>query len=126
MSQTSQLKSITFRPGVSREGTNYANEGGWYACDKVRFRSGFPENIGGWVKFNSTQYTDVCRTLHNWTSIVGNNYTGVGTNIRFFVEFNGALYNITPYRLVVSPLTPANPLAFTNGSKTVKIGRAHV
>ena len=125
MSQTSQLKSITFRPGVSREGTNYANEGGWYACDKVRFRSGFPENIGGWVKFSTTQYTDVCRSLHNWTSIIGNNYTGVGTNIRFFVEFNDALYNITPYRLVVSPLTPTDPLAFTNGSKTVTITYAN-
>lgn len=115
------LKSITFRPGVSREGTNYANEGGWYACDKVRFRSGFPENIGGWQKFSFNSYTDVCRTLRNWSSIVGNNYTGVGTNIRFFVEFGGTLYNITPYRLVVSPLTPNNPLNFVSGRKTVTI-----
>jgi hypothetical protein len=115
------LKSITFRPGVSREGTNYANEGGWYACDKVRFRSGFPENIGGWQKFSLNSYTDVCRTLRNWSSIAGNNYTGVGTNIRFFIEFNGILYNITPYRLVVSPLTPANPLNFVSGQKTVTI-----
>jgi hypothetical protein len=115
------LKSITFRPGVSREGTNYANEGGWYACDKVRFRSGFPENIGGWQKFSLNSYTDVCRTLRNWSSIAGNNYTGVGTNIRFFVEFSGTLYNITPYRLTVSPLTPANPLNFVSGQKTVTI-----
>ena len=115
------LKSITFRPGVSREGTNYANEGGWYACDKVRFRSGFPENIGGWQKFSLNSYTDVCRTLRNWSSIAGNNYTGVGTNIRFFIEFNGTLYNITPYRLEVSPLTPANPLSLTSGQTTVTI-----
>ena len=119
------LKSITFRPGVSREGTNYANEGGWYACNKVRFRSGFPQNIGGWQKFNSNSYTDVCRSLRNWTSIVGNNYTGVGTNIRFFVEFNGILYNITPYRLTVSPLTPANPLSLTSGQTTVTITYAN-
>lgn len=115
------LKSLTFRPGVSREGTNYANEGGWYATDKVRFRSGFPENVGGWQKYNTTQYTDVCRSLHNWTSIIGNNYTGVGTNIRFFIEFNGTLYNITPYRLVVNPLSPANPLAVNSGSATITI-----
>ena len=115
------LKSITFRPGVSREGTNYANEGGWYACNKVRFRSGFPQNIGGWQKFSLNSYTDVCRTLRNWSSIAGNNYTGVGTNIRFFVEFNGTLYNITPYRLTVSPLTPANPLSLTSGQTTVTI-----
>lgn len=115
------LKSITFRPGVSREGTNYANEGGWYATDKVRFRSGFPENIGGWQKYNINQYTNVCRSLHNWTSIIGNNYTGVGTNIRFFIEFNGTLYNITPYRLVVNPLTPTDPLAVVSGSTTITI-----
>jgi len=115
------LKSITFRPGVSREGTNYANEGGWYATDKVRFRSGFPENIGGWQKYNQNQYTDVCRSLRNWTSIEGNNYTGVGTNIRFFVEFNGTLYNITPYRLVVDPLTPTDPLGVITGSATITI-----
>lgn len=115
------LKSITFRPGVSREGTNYANEGGWYATDKVRFRSGFPENIGGWQKYNINQYTDVCRSLNNWTSIIGNNYTGVGTNIRFFIEFNGTLTNITPYRTVVNPLTPANPLGVSSGSKTITV-----
>ena len=119
------LKSITFRPGVSREGTNYANEGGWYACNKVRFRSGFPQNIGGWQKFNSNSYTDVCRSLRNWTSIIGNNYTGVGTNIRFFIEFSGTLYNITPYRLTVSPLTPANPLSLTSGQTTVSITYAN-
>ena len=119
------LKSITFRPGVSREGTNYANEGGWYACNKVRFRSGFPQNIGGWQKFNSNSYTDVCRSLRNWTSIIGNNYTGVGTNIRFFIEFSGTLYNITPYRLTVSPLTPTNPLSLTSGQTTVSITYAN-
>ena len=119
------LKALTFRPGVSREGTDYANEGGWYAMDKVRFRSGFPENIGGWQTFTSNSYTDVCRSLRNWTSIAGNNYTGVGTNIRFFIEFNGVLYNITPYRLVVSPLTPTNPLSYVSGSKTVTITYAN-
>ena len=119
------LKSLTFRPGVSREGTDYANEGGWYAMDKVRFRSGFPENIGGWQKYSLNTYTDICRSLRNWTSIAGNNYTGVGTNIRFFVEFNGTLYNITPYRLVVSPLAPANPLNYISGSKTVSITYAN-
>lgn len=119
------LKSLTFRPGVSREGTNYANEGGWYATDKVRFRSGFPENIGGWQKYNTNDYTDVCRSLYNWTSIIGNNYTGVGTNLRFFIEFNGALYNITPYRLVVNPLTPANPLLVSTGSSTITISYAN-
>mgnify|MGYP003338189285 CR=1 FL=1 len=119
------LKALTFRPGVSREGTDYANEGGWYAMDKVRFRSGFPENIGGWQKYNINTYTDVCRSLHNWTSIAGNNYTGVGTNIRFFIEFNGAVYNITPYRLVVNPLAPANPLGYVNGSTTVTITYAN-
>ena len=119
------LKSITFDPGVSREGTNYANEGRWYACDKVRFRSGFPENIGGWEKFSLNSYTDVCRTLRNWSSIIGNNYTGVGTNRRFFIEFNGTLTNITPYRLTVSPLTPANPLSFSSGQTTVTITYAN-
>ena len=119
------LKALTFRPGVSREGTDYANEGGWYAMDKVRFRSGFPENIGGWQKYSIDSYTDVCRSLHNWTSIIGNNYTGVGTNVRFFIEFNGQIFNITPYRLVVSPLTPTNPLGYVNGSTTVTVTYAN-
>jgi len=103
------LKSLTYRPGVSKEATNLSNEGGWYGADKVRFRSGFPEKLGGWSRFNINTYENVARTLFNWTSTAGNDYLAVGTNKRIYVEFNGELHNITPFRetqnLAANPLT---------------------
>ena len=90
------LQKIVFRPGVNRENTNYANEQGWYECDKVRFRSGFPEKIGGWVRLSNSQYLGVARSLWNWSTLSSENLLGVGTNLKYYIEKGGAYYDITP------------------------------
>jgi hypothetical protein len=90
------LQKIVFRPGVNRENTNYANEQGWYECDKVRFRSGFPEKIGGWVRLSNNQYLGVARSLWNWSTLNSQNLLGVGTNLKYYIEKGGAYYDITP------------------------------
>ena len=92
------LQKLKFRPGVNREGTTLANEGGWYDCDKVRFRSGYPEKIGGWAALTYTTFLGVCRSLWNWVTLKQYNLLGVGTNLKFYVEDGGTYYDITPIR----------------------------
>ena len=104
------LQKLTFRPGVNREGTDYANEGGWYDCDKIRFRSGFPEKIGGWIRLSSFTYDGVARSLWNWIALEGTNYLGVGTNLKYYIEKGGFYYDITPIRKTVNPMAN-NPFA---------------
>ena len=104
------LQKLTFRPGINREGTNYANEGGWYDCDKVRFRSGFPEKLGGWTQLTPTTYLGVARSMWNWVDLQNNNYLGVGTNLKYYIEWGGAYYDVTPIRKTVNPMA-ANPFA---------------
>jgi len=104
------LQKLTFRPGVNREGTDYANEGGWYDCDKIRFRSGFPEKLGGWTKLSNNQYLGTCRSLWNWVDFDGENYLGVGTHLKYYIERGGAYYDITPIRKTTNPMSN-NPFA---------------
>jgi len=80
------LQTILFKPGVNRENTRYTTEGGWYECDKVRFRQGNPEVIGGWNRISANTYQGVCRSLWNWLSLSGFKYLGVG-NVIVKVEF---------------------------------------
>ena len=94
------LSKLVFKPGINRDQTNYASEGGWYACDKIRFRSGFPEKIGGWVRYANTQFVGVCRSMFNWITSDGNNLMGLGTSKKQYVEGTGDLYDITPIRLI--------------------------
>ena len=89
------LQKLQFKPGINREGTNYSNEGGWYDCDKIRFRSGFPEKIGGWTQQNPSQYLGVARALWGWVDLSGNNYLGIGTNLKYYIQ-KGSYYDITP------------------------------
>jgi hypothetical protein len=116
------LQKLQFRPGINREGTDYSNEGGWYACDKVRFRSGFPEKIGGWIRLSNDAFLGVCRALWNWITLDGSNLLGVGTNLKYYVEEGGAYNDITPIRVTFtansSPNT-VNCIATTNGSNVV-------
>ena len=118
------LQKLQFRPGVNREGTNYSNEGGWYECDKVRFRSGFPEKIGGWTRATpGYTYVGVCRMMINWVDLAQNNLLGVGTNLKYYINRGlGIYYDITPIRLERtggSALT--NPFTTTVGSATVRV-----
>ncbi len=140
------LQKLQFRPGVNREGTTLANEGGWFECDKIRFRSGFPEKLGGWILDTGTYYPTapigtliasgtetsavppagaywgVCRSMWNWNSLAGNNYLGLGTNLKFYIQNgpNGYFYDITPIR---DSNTTSSGTAFStvNASTTVTV-----
>jgi len=92
------LKKILFKPGVNRENTRYTNENGWYESDKVRFRQGTPEKIGGWTRLSTNTFLGICRSLWNWITLDNNNYLGVGTNLKFYIESGGAYFDITPIR----------------------------
>ncbi len=104
------LQKLTFRPGVNREGTDYANEGGWYDCDKIRFRSGFPEKLGGWIRLSNNTYLGVARSMWNWIDLNEANYLGIGTNLKYYVEKGGSYYDITPIRKTTNPMAN-NPFA---------------
>jgi hypothetical protein len=112
------LQKVLFKPGVNRENTRYTNEGGWYECDKIRFRQGTPEVIGGWQPISGYTYQGVCRSLWNWTSLAGANYIGVGTNLKFYIENGGAYYDITPISTITTLGT--DPFA-ANGTTTVTV-----
>lgn len=103
------LQKLQFRPGVNREGTTLSNEGGWYDCDKVRFRSGYPEKIGGWAALSYATFLGVCRSLWNWVTLKSYNLLGVGTNLKFYVEDGGAYYDITPIREINGNTPSAGP-----------------
>jgi len=77
------LKKVVLKPGVNRENTRYTNEGGWYESDKVRFRQGTPEKIGGWLRISQNTFLGVCRSLWNWVTLAGRNLLGVGTSTPF-------------------------------------------
>jgi hypothetical protein len=124
------LKRVLVRPGVARENTRYLSENvgpagqdgsytaGWYDCDKIRFRSGSAEKIGGWVPYSTYYYVGTCRSLNNWVTLGGETLIGVGTNLKFYVNQGGIYYNITPIR---STVTLTNPFATTNGSPIVEV-----
>jgi hypothetical protein len=92
------LTKINFRPGLNRENTRYTTEGGWYECDKVRFRQGTPEKIGGWARISANTFLGTCRSLWNWVTLGALNLMGVGTNVKFYIEAGGAYNDITPIR----------------------------
>jgi len=112
------LQKILFKPGVNRENTRYTTEGGWYECDKIRFRQGNPEKIGGWTAFAFGTFQGVCRSLWNWVTLAGENLVGVGTNLYFYILNGGAYYNITPIRKTV---TLTNPFTATLSSSVISI-----
>jgi hypothetical protein len=112
------LQKILFKPGVNRENTRYTNEGGWYESDKVRFRQGNPEVVGGWEPYSAATYQGVCRSLWNWVTLGGDNLIGVGTNLKFYLNQGGLYYDITPIR--ASSTINNNPFALT-ASTTVTV-----
>jgi len=108
----------TFRPGVNRENTRYYNEGGWYESDKVRFRQGSPEKIGGWTQYSSSTFLGVCRTLWNWITLTNQNIVAVGTNLKFYLTLGNQYFDITPVRSVT---TLTNPFTATLSSSTITV-----
>ena len=142
------LQKLQFRPGVNREGTTLANEGGWFECDKIRFRSGFPEKIGGWVKdvgvaatsipvttfvasgtttaatVSTGSYWGVCRSMWNWNTLSGKNLLALGTNLKYYIQNgpDGSFYDVTPIR--ATETVASNAFTTTNGSRTVVVNDA--
>ena len=112
------LKKLLLKPGVNREKTSYSAESGWYECDKVRFRQTFPEKLGGWQRISLNTFQGVCRSLWTWLTLAGQKITGVGTNLKFYLELGGAYYDITPVR---ASTTNAATFAATNGSATITV-----
>lgn len=113
------LTKLQFKPGINREITSYSNEGGWRDCDKVRFRFGYPEKIGGWEKYTTDTYVGSARALHNWIALDGSNYLGIGTHWKYYIEEGQNFEDITPIRAT----TAAGDVTFaaTNGSTTVTV-----
>lgn len=112
------LKKLQLKPGVNRENTRYTNEGGWYESDKIRFRQGTPEKIGGWQRISEYTFLGVCRSLWNWVTIGGQNLIGVGTNLKFYISRGGEYYDVTPIRATV---TLTNPFTTSSGLTTVLV-----
>ena len=106
---------LQFKPGVNRETTSYTNEGGWYDCDKVRFRFGFPEKIGGWAKLSGSYFLGSCRSLHPWVALDGSKYIGVGTNLKYYINEGGGYNDITPIRST----TAAGDVTFSASANTL-------
>lgn len=115
------LKKLVLKPGVNRENTRYTNEGGWFESDKVRFRQGTPEKIGGWARISVSTFQGICRSLWNWITLDNLNLLGIGTNLKFYLENGGAYYDITPIR---SHATLSNPFKTTINSTTVVVTAA--
>ena len=113
------LQKILFKPGVNKENTRYTTEGGWYEADKVRFRQGNPEVIGGWEPLSAATFQGVCRSLWNWVTLGGDNLIGVGTNLKFYINQGGIYYDITPIR--ATSTINNNPFVVTNGSATITV-----
>jgi len=115
------LQKLQFKPGVNRDQTNYTNEGGWNNCDKIRFRSGYPQKIGGWLRYGTTLVAGICRQMFNWITGSYDNYLALGTSKKLYIEAGQTLYDITPLRATfVSPATN-NCFTTVNGSKTVTV-----
>jgi hypothetical protein len=119
------LKKLIFKPGVNRDQTNYAGEGGWWESNKIRFLSGFPQKIGGWAKASVTSYLGVCRSLFNWLPAGGYNFLALGTSSKIYVESGGTLHDITPLRATYTgasaPQDTDNCFTTASGSTTVTV-----
>jgi hypothetical protein len=112
------LKKIALSPGINQENTRYTNENGWWVGDKVRFRQGTPEKIGGWQRISESTFSGVCRSVYPWDALLGAHYRGVGTHVKYYIENGGEYYDITPVRATAS-LT--DPFATTDGLNVVTV-----
>jgi len=117
------LKKLTLKAGVNKENTRYTSENGWFISDKMRFRQGTPEKIGGWVRISASVFQGVCRSLWNWVTLNSINLIGVGTNLKFYLESGGAYNDITPIRSTVT--INNNPFALTASTTVTVTDTAH-
>ena len=115
------LQKLILKPGVNRENTRYTNEGGYYESDKIRFRQGTPEKIGGWQRISANTFIGVCRSLWNWVTLAGQNLMGVGTTSKFYIENGGVYYDITPIRAEHTLTDPFTTSTATNTGTTTTV-----
>lgn len=115
------LQKLQFRPGINRETTRYMNEGGWYNCDKIRFRFGVPEKMNGWQRYSDSQFLGICRKLHNWIALDQSNYVALGTNLKLYIEEGTQYYDITPFRAAAASLSTDALKTGAAGSKVITV-----
>lgn len=115
------LQKILFKPGVNRENTRYTTEGGWYDSEKVRFRQGTPEKIGGWEQISSARFEGTCRSLWNWSSLGGVDWIGMGTQNKYYIEQGFNYYDVTPIRATTGNTPLSGPFVATSGSTTITV-----
>lgn len=125
------LQKLQFKPGVNREGTATSAEGTWFDIDKVRYRSGLPEKIGGWERDSGKAgatlqppegaYWGVARAMLNWVNLGGANLLGIGTNLKYYIQntVGGSLNDVTPVRLVSAAGTTT--FAAVEGSNSITV-----
>lgn len=112
------LQKLQFRPGFIRDLTAYSNQGGWFDGNLVRFRLGFPQSIGGWVKYTANAFLGICRAIFPWNTLSGKFFNAIGTSLKYYVEYGGAFYDVTPIR---STDVLSNPFTATNGSSVITV-----
>jgi len=116
------LQKLQFKPGVNRDQTNYTNEGGWFECDKVRFRSGYPQKLGGWLRYGAFTIIGICRQMFNWITTQSDNYLAMGTSKKVYLEAGTEVYDITPLQHTSTTLgASAGPFTATSGSPTITV-----
>jgi hypothetical protein len=115
------LRKLQFRPGVNRDQTNYTNEGGWFECNKIRFRSGYPQKIGGWLRYGLYTIVGTCRQTFNWVTTASDNYLAMGTSAKLYIDAGQTLFDITPIRQTFTSPTTNNCFTTVSGSKTVTV-----
>jgi hypothetical protein len=115
------LQKLQFKPGLNRDQTNYTNEGGWNNCDKIRFRSGYPQKIGGWLRYGTFTVAGICRQVFNWITTSSDNYLALGTSKKLYIEAGQNLFDITPIRATFTTTATDNCFTTVNGSKTVTV-----
>ena len=120
------LSKLELKPGVNKEGTRYSTEGGWHDSDKVRFRKGLPEKIGGWVRLSNNVFNGISRSIHSWRTLASKLYVGVGTNTKFYVESGGEYNDVTPLRqgsaTVKTAISAANTVLIENLVGDIRTG----
>jgi hypothetical protein len=116
------LQKLQFKPGVNRDQTNYTNEGGWFQCDKIRFRSGYPQKIGGWLRYGTFTIIGICRQMFNWITTQSDNFLAMGTSKKVYLEAGTEVYDITPLQHTSTALgAAAGPFTATSGSPTLTV-----
>jgi hypothetical protein len=115
------LQKLQFKPGVNRDQTNYTNEGGWFECNKIRFRSGYPQKVGGWLRYGTFTLKGICRQMFNWITSFSDNLLALGTSKKVYLEGGGFLTDITPIRVTFTTTATDNCFDTISGSTLVNV-----